>query len=61
MRTKDLTGKRFGRLQVIGKDPKSVGTHETKWICVCDCGGENLGAERQGTRYQAEDLGRIIV
>lgn len=33
----DLTGKRFGRLLVIKKDPKRPKSG-TKWICQCDCG-----------------------
>ena len=34
----DLTGKRFGKLTVLGK--KTEGEHGTrnKWICKCDCG-----------------------
>lgn len=30
----DLTGKRFGKLLVLNKDP----TDPNKWICQCDCG-----------------------
>ena len=33
---KDLTGKRFGRLVVIGLQPSE--TRKTYWICQCDCG-----------------------
>lgn len=33
----DLTGQRFGRLQVIEKDCLR-GKGNTKWICRCDCG-----------------------
>ena len=32
----DLTGKRFGRLSVIERDPTE--TRHGKWLCVCDCG-----------------------
>lgn len=32
----DLTGQRFGRLTVIGRDDKV--TRKTYWICQCDCG-----------------------
>lgn len=40
---KDLTGKRFGRLTVVGRapdyhlpsDPWAI---RTVWICQCDCG-----------------------
>lgn len=33
---KDLTGKRFGRWQVIEKAPRTE--NGTYWLCVCDCG-----------------------
>lgn len=33
----DLTGKRFGRLVIIGKEKKPK---RTMWICKCDCGKE---------------------
>lgn len=35
-RVNDLTGKRFGRLEVIGMDDKD--TRKTYWVCKCDCG-----------------------
>lgn len=31
-----LTGSKFGRLTVLGFDPRS--TSVIKWVCVCDCG-----------------------
>ena len=37
----DLTGKRFGRLVVIGEDGfviKKDGRHVRLWVCQCDCG-----------------------
>lgn len=33
----DLTGKRFGRLLVIGCAGKNQ-SNQTKWSCLCDCG-----------------------
>ena len=41
-RSKDLTGERFGRLRVIGRDgssprPDNKGS-VSMWLCVCDCG-----------------------
>ncbi len=32
----DLTGKRFGLLNVISRSPNSKSTHT--WLCRCDCG-----------------------
>lgn len=49
---KDLTGHRFGRLVVIGRDgstPQGAAT----WRCRCDCGTEHIAAG-----YQLR-LGRI--
>ena len=34
----DLTGKRFGRLVVIGKSLKRSKHRNTYWFCQCDCG-----------------------
>ena len=40
-RIKDLSGKRFGRLVVVGVDEKKQCKGKaTVWICSCDCGGE---------------------
>lgn len=44
----DLTGQRFGRLNVIRRDTEQTTKCGIKWICVCDCGnvksilGDNL-------------------
>jgi hypothetical protein len=35
MKLVDLTGKRFGRLVVLSKAPR---TYQTMWDCACDCG-----------------------
>ena len=36
-RVRDVTGKRYGRLQVLhlGVRPRKG---KTMWVCVCDCG-----------------------
>lgn len=36
----DITGKRFGRLLVVGRGEPLNG--HTRWICKCDCGRERL-------------------
>lgn len=51
-RVKDLTGKRFGRLTVIGIDDRD--TRKTFWNCVCDCG--NIKAVRSDSLQS----GRIL-
>jgi hypothetical protein len=37
--SKDLTGQRFGRLQVLQRGPNIRRGH-TSWLCRCDCGTE---------------------
>lgn len=36
----DLTGHRFGKLLVLGKDnsPSKTKTKRVRWICLCECG-----------------------
>ena len=38
--TKDITGKRFGRLVAISKTDKTSSDHYIIWKCLCDCGNE---------------------
>ena len=37
-KTEDLTGKKFGKLTVIGRDG-SYKSGNVRWLCKCDCGG----------------------
>jgi hypothetical protein len=37
----DLTGKRFGKLVVLGRAPSSA-RERPKWLCRCDCGKEKV-------------------
>ena len=37
---RDLTGQRFGRLEVIGMESERRSKHDIYWICRCDCGAE---------------------
>lgn len=34
----DITGQRFGKLQVIRFDPDKKINNKAYWICQCDCG-----------------------
>ena len=34
----DMTGKRFGKLVVIGLDDRKRGDRKRYWLCQCDCG-----------------------
>lgn len=38
----DLTGKRFGKLQVVKLHSKGHGKIPAKWECICDCGNIKL-------------------
>lgn len=37
----DLTGKKYGRLTVIGLSPKKSG-RKSFWVCKCECGNEHI-------------------
>lgn len=39
---KDLSGRRFGRLVVVGPHPERTSYKMIRWICKCDCGNEKL-------------------
>ena len=39
---KDLTGKEFGRLTVLGKATVRNASNQIQWICQCNCKDENL-------------------
>lgn len=36
----DLTGRKFGRLFVIGQAENSINRRGARWLCKCDCGNE---------------------
>ena len=40
-RSEDLTGKRFGRLYVLGFD-HMAGKGHSYWLCECDCGNQTV-------------------
>jgi hypothetical protein len=46
MRSKDLTGLRFGRWTVLSRGPSLAPTHghgtRVQWLCRCDCEAEHL-------------------
>lgn len=46
----DLTGKKFGKLTVIGRSPRIDPHRDTYWICDCDCG--NTGYEVLGNNLK---------
>lgn len=36
----DLTGKKFGRLTVLGISPRKIKSRDACWLCRCTCGNE---------------------
>ena len=45
MKAEDLTGKRFGRLVVMGRAPSFItpkGKKQIAWKVLCDCGTEKI-------------------
>lgn len=41
----DLSGKRFGRLQVLQRSPRGHRKHtQSVWLCQCDCGAATVTA-----------------
>jgi hypothetical protein len=52
-RFKDLTGKKFNRLTVIGYLGRR--SHSSAWMCQCDCGAiveVSAGTRRSISRYR---------
>jgi hypothetical protein len=45
MSFEDLTGRRFGRLVVVGREPKAR-DGGSRWACLCDCGGRTIASSR---------------
>lgn len=57
----DLTGRRFGKLTVIGKTKEQNTRGDYLWDCVCDCGGRILapaGQLKSGYRKSCGCLSR---
>lgn len=52
---KDLTGRRFGELTVIGRTERVVHERGVHWLLRCDCGGEAIRTTTQ--LNQAHKLG----
>ena len=49
----EMTGKKFGRLTVIGIFARSEKNGEIQWSCLCDCGGQTVAfgsSLRQGNK-----------
>lgn len=49
-RPKDEIGNRYGRLVVLRRSDLQSNGHETRWVCVCDCGGN---AEPKGSSLRS--------
>lgn len=58
MKINDLTGRRFGRLTVVGDSGQRSG-HSILYRCRCDCGGEILAIRHQLVSGTITDCGCI--
>src|SRR6266481_3510780 len=38
---RDISGQRFGRLTPVARVPPESKGKKWRWLCICDCGGEN--------------------
>ena len=71
MGAKDLTGQRFGKLVVLGRnfeEQKLRNRGDIFWNCVCDCGNtvvkmgweiRDLKTQSCGKCYQREEIGKV--
>lgn len=55
----DLTGKRFGRLTVIGRATRTG--KNTYWLCRCDCGGQKNVSRSNLINGQVQSCGCLRV
>ena len=53
----DLTGKKFGRLTVLGLSEKKSG-RKSYWVCECDCGNKKLVRSDSLKRGQVQSCDR---
>jgi len=58
MRLIDLTGKRFGRLVVLGRAANRYGKTPC-WSCLCDCGGSIVTAGMSLKRGATKSCGCV--
>ena len=58
----DLTGQRFGRLEVIGKVEKPSNRKYTAayWLCKCDCGNKKVVASIDLRRGVTKSCGCLL-
>ena len=52
----DLLGKRFGRLTVVGREENNRNGN-SRWRCVCDCGGETIAYSYSLTAGRTQSCG----
>lgn len=52
----DMTGRRFGRLLVIGRGKNNLDKH-VMWLCVCDCGKRKLVRAQSLRRGETQSCG----
>jgi len=53
----DITGRRFGRLLVIGQSSEKTSRGNAKWNCVCDCGKQIITSKNNLLRGDTKSCG----
>ncbi len=54
---KDITGRRFGRLTVVGRSGYVHNGKHINWRCICDCGNEHYTVAQQLTEAKTKSCG----
>jgi hypothetical protein len=58
---RDLTGRQFGRLQVVAKTDKRNSNGNVMWLCHCDCGNDCLVSSRDLTNGATQSCGCLRI
>jgi HNH endonuclease len=56
----ELSGKRFGRLLVLGLSPKRCKGRDRMWLCRCECGEEVIVVQRSLRRGVSNSCGCLM-
>lgn len=56
MAVRDLTGQRFGKLQVLHRAPSGP-RWQTRWLCLCDCGNKKSMLSSNLTTGKSQSCG----
>lgn len=57
MRSKELVGKRFGKLIVVSRFAENTKSGKAQWVCKCDCGNTTIVPTYRLTMGQTQSCG----